>query len=90
MIEERENGVAIDNQTFALAGMRHIGELVRRNVEKYSENRAVAWGLVQQKNEVAVFKDILGLLRVGRSFTFCVIAVGMPPHLRKRFQISAL
>ncbi len=25
-----------------------------------------------------------------RSFTFCVIPVGTPPHLRKRFQISTL
>ena len=68
MIEEREDGVAIDDQPFAFAGMRHIGELVRRNVKQSGEDRAVARGLVQQQNEVAVFKDVLGLLRVEQIF----------------------
>lgn len=68
MIKEREDGVAIHDQPFTLAGMRHIGELVRRNVEQFGENRAVARGLVQQQYEVAVFKDVLGLLRVEQVF----------------------
>ena len=68
VVEEREDGVAIHNQPFTLAGMRHIGELVWRNVEEFGENCAVARGLVQQQNEVAVFKDVLGLLRVEQVF----------------------
>ena len=64
MIEKRENGVAIHDQPFAFAGMRHVRKLMRRDIEQLGEDRAVARSLIQQQDEVAVFKDVLGLLRV--------------------------
>ena len=51
--------------------------------EQESENTKLA---VYTKSEFSKMFDTSGLVR--RSFTFCVNPVGMPPHLRKRFQIS--
>lgn len=47
-----------------------------------------AWLSIRIKSE---FSKMFSISRLAnRSFTFCVIPVGIPPHLRKRFQISTL
>ena len=64
MIEEWQDGVAIDDQPFTFAGMRHVRQLMRRDIEQFCEDRTVAGRLIQQQDKVAVFKDVLGLLGV--------------------------
>ena len=43
--------------------MRHIGQLVRADIELLRQDGTVADGLVQHVNEVRVLKDVLDLLR---------------------------
>ena len=62
MIDKGNDRTAVDHQAFALAGLCDIGELMRRNVELFREDRPVARCLRQQIDEVRVFKDILDLI----------------------------
>ena len=59
MIDEWENDIAIEQQSFAFTGMGDIGQLVGRDVQGIGENLPVASSLVQHDDKVRVLKDIL-------------------------------
>ena len=59
MIDEWENDIAIEQQSFAFTGMGDIGQLVRRDIQGTGENLPVASSLVQHDDKVRVLKDIL-------------------------------
>ena len=80
--------VTVEQKPFTLAGVRHIGQLMRGDVQLLRQNLPVTGSLIQHVHEVRVFEDVLYLAAGQEILTFCVMPVGMPPHLRKRFQIS--
>ena len=59
MVDERQNGVAVEQQALALTGVGHIGQLVGRNVQLLGENLSVTGSLIEHIDEVRVFKDVL-------------------------------
>lgn len=84
-VDKRQNRVAVKQQSLTFAGMGHIGQLMGADVQLLGQNLPVTVS-IYTKSEFSKMFDTSGLAR--RSFTFCVMAVGSPPHLRKRFQIS--
>lgn len=61
MVHKRQDGGAVEQKSLALAGVGHIGELMRRNVELLCENLPVASGLIEHIDEIAVLKNVLNL-----------------------------
>ena len=76
----------------SLAGacVADMRRLLVGDIQALAEDFPVSAGLVQKVHKIAVFKDVLDFREESRSLMFCVIPVGIPPHLRKRFQISTL
>ncbi len=70
--------------------MGHIGKLVRGDPQLLCQNLTVSLGLVEHIDKVRVLKMFSISREARRSLTFCVKPDGIPPHLRKRFQISTL
>ena len=71
MVHERQDGGAIEQQALALAGVGHIGKLVRGNAQLLGENLPVPARLVEHIHEVGVFKDVLHL--AGRKQVFDIL-----------------
>ena len=61
MVNEGQDGGAIEQQALALTGVGHIAKLVRGNAQLLGENLAVSACLVEHIHEVGVFKDVLHL-----------------------------
>ena len=61
MIHEGENDIAVEQESFALAGVRHIGQLMRGDVQLLRQNLPVTGGLIQHIYEVRVLEDVLYL-----------------------------
>ena len=49
MVNKGQDHVAEEQQPFALAGVGHIGKLVRRNIELLCENLPVAVRLIEYR-----------------------------------------
>ena len=58
-IRERQDDVAVEQQTFARIGLLDVGKLVLGNTELFGENLPVTGCLTEHINEIGVFKDIL-------------------------------
>ena len=52
MIHEGQDDIAVEQETFAFAGVGHIGKLMRRNVQLLRQNLAVTGSLVQHIHKV--------------------------------------
>ncbi len=61
MIHKGQNRGAVEQQPLALAGVGHIGQLVRGNAQLPGQNLPVTARLVEHIHEVGVFKDVLHL-----------------------------
>ena len=61
MVNEGQDGGAIEQQALALTGVGHIAKLVRGNAQLLGENLTVSACLVEHIHEVRVFKDVLHL-----------------------------
>ena len=61
MVHEGQDGGAVEQKPFTLAGVGHIAKLVRGNAQLLGENLPVAARLVEHIHEVGVFKDVLHL-----------------------------
>ena len=61
MVHERQDGGAVEQQSFTLAGVGHIAKLVRGNAQLLGENLPVPASLVEHIHEVGVLKDVLHL-----------------------------
>ena len=71
MVHERQDRGAIEQQALALAGVGHIGKLVRGNAQLLGENLPVPARLVEHIHEVGVLKDVLHL--AGRKQVFDIL-----------------
>lgn len=61
MVHEGENDIAVEQKPFTLAGVRHIGQLMRGDVQLPRQNLPVTGSLVQHIYEVRVLEDVLYL-----------------------------
>ena len=61
MVHKGQDGGAVEQQPLALAGVGHIGQLVRGNAQLPGQNLPVTTRLVEHIHEVRVFKDVLHL-----------------------------
>ena len=52
MIHEGQDDIAVEQETFAFAGVGHIGKLMGRNIQLLRQNLAVTGSLVQHIHEV--------------------------------------
>ena len=68
MVNEGQDGGAIEQQALALTGVGHIAKLVRGNAQLLGENLAVSTCLVEHIHEVGVFKDVLYLAAAQKVF----------------------
>ena len=59
MIDEWENDIAVEQQSFTFTGMGNIGQLVGRDVQGVGKNLAVTRRLIQHDDKVRVLEDIL-------------------------------
>ena len=75
MVHERQDRGAIEQQALALAGVGHIGKLVRGNAQLLGENLPVPARLVEHIHEVGVLKDVLHL--AGRKQVFDILRDAM-------------
>ena len=64
VIREGQDHIVEEQQPVARFGVGHIGKLLRRDAQPLRQNLAVAGGLVEHIDEVAVLQDVLDL-RVG-------------------------
>ena len=68
MVNEGQDGGAIEQQALALTGVGHIAKLVRGNAQLLGENLPVPASLVEHIHEVGVFKDVLYLAAAQKVF----------------------
>ena len=68
MVHEGQDGGAVEQQSFTLAGVGHIAKLVRRNAQLFGKNLPVSARLVEHIHEVGVFKDVLHLAAAQKVF----------------------
>ena len=61
MVNEGQDGGAIEQQALALTGVGHIAKLMRGNAQLLGEDLPVPASLVEHIHEVGVFKDVLNL-----------------------------
>ena len=61
MVGKGDDGIAVKQQPFALAGVGDVGELMRRDIELGGQDLPVAGRLVEHIDEIGVFKDVLDL-----------------------------
>ena len=61
MVHKGQDGGAVEQQPLALAGVGHIGQLVRGNTQLPGQNLPVTARLIEHIHEVGVFKDVLHL-----------------------------
>ena len=54
MIDEWENDIAVEQQSFTFTGMGNIGQLVGRDVQGVGKNLAVTRRLIQHDDKVRV------------------------------------
>ena len=59
MIDEWENDIAVEQQSFTFTGMGNIGQLVGRDVQGVGKNLPVTRRLIQHDDKVRVLEDIL-------------------------------
>ena len=68
MVHEGQDGGAVEQKPFTLAGVGHIGKLVRGNAQLFGKNLPVSARLVEHIHEVGVFKDVLHLAAAQKVF----------------------
>ena len=68
VVNEGQDGGAIEQQALALTGVGHIAKLVRGNAQLLGENLTVSACLVEHIHEVGVFKDVLHLAAAQKVF----------------------
>ena len=68
MVHKGQDGGAVEQQPLALAGVGHIGQLVRGNAQLPGQNLPVTACLVEHIHEVGVFKDVLHLAAAQKVF----------------------
>lgn len=61
-ILERQNHIAVEQQSFTFAALRNIGELVRRNTQLLRQDFPVTGSLIEHVDVVTVLKDVFDLL----------------------------
>ena len=61
VVREGQDHIVEEQQPMARLGIGHIGKLLRRDAQPLRQNLAVAGGLVEHIDEVAVFQDVLDL-----------------------------
>ena len=59
MIHERDNGIAVKEQTFPGVGIGDIAQLIRGNVKLFGKNLPVAARLIEHINEIRVLENVL-------------------------------
>lgn len=89
-ILEGQNDAAIEQQTFALAALRDIGELVRGDAQLFSQNLTVSGSLVEHVDVVAVLENVLDFLGSQQVFDVLRDSGWNAAPFLKRFQISTL
>ena len=55
-VDEGQDGIAIEQQTFAFAGVLDVGELIGGNAQLMCQYLSVAAALIEKIQEVRVFK----------------------------------
>lgn len=61
MVHEGDNHIPIKQKPLTGVAVRHIRKLVRRDIELFGKDLPVAARLIEQVEEIAVFKDIFDL-----------------------------
>ena len=61
VVRKGQDHIVEEQKPMARLGIGHIGKLFRRNAQPLRQNLAVAGGLVEHIDEVAVFQDVLNL-----------------------------
>ena len=61
VVRKGQDHIVEEQQPMARLGIGHIGKLFRRNAQPLRQNLAVAGGLVEHIDEIAVFQDVLDL-----------------------------
>ena len=89
VVRKGQDHIVEEQQPMARLGVGHIGKLFRRNAQPLRQNLAVAGGLVEHIDKIAVLQDVLDLRGGEQVLGVLGGARSTPPHFLNRFQISA-